>query len=191
MGLSLARPGWALPSCPSPSAPLRRRCGSRCPRPGFGPASPACPRGGVLGGAALPPRTAFPSLCFWSGLTCLHGAGLTCTFALQYSGLQSGAASPGSLREHAVFLTGLLPQEPRRFGFPLGDTQYSPLPPGRGRWRAPAAADPELTAPEPPAAHPLPPAAPPALPRLRGGCCEVGKRESERSGLKIEKGSQA
>lgn len=46
---------------------------------------------------------------------------------------RSGAGSPGSLREHEVLLTDLLPQEPWRFGFPHGDTQYSPFPPGRGR----------------------------------------------------------
>lgn len=145
MGLRLARPGWALPSCPSPAAagavrpapvraPFRHRLRAQdevssaglLSRPGR--LSPAC----VFGQDSpdLPARRR----------SALH---------LRPPGLraQSGAGSPGSIGEHAVLLTGLLPQEPRRFGFPHGDTQYSPFAPGR--WRCALLSPPSQSSPPP------------------------------------------
>lgn len=130
VGQSLARPGWALPSCPSPSAALRRRCGSRCPRPGSGPAQPARDEVSLPGRLSAQDGSPQPVFSVGTHLPARRRSDLH----LRPPGLraQSGAGWPGSLREHAVLLTGLLPQEPRRFGFPHGDTQYSPFPPGRG-----------------------------------------------------------
>lgn len=120
--VSLAPPGWALPSRPSPAAAVaRRRCGSRCP--GRAPAPPARPRRGVLGGAALSAGTALPRLFFWPGFACfarrrpaVHLRPPRAQPRGRLAGVREGADSP----------PGRSLGEPRRFGFPLGDAQYHP-----------------------------------------------------------------
>lgn len=167
VGLSLARPGWALPSCPSPSAALRRRCGSRCPRPGSGPAEPA--RDEVY----LPGRLSRPGRL---SPACVFGRdSLACTAPVRPA--PSPSRAQGSIRGR---LAGVIegargppdrsppPGAPEVWISPWGHPVLS-LSSGSRGVRAPAAAEAELAAPEPPAAHPLPPAAPPAPPRLRGG----------------------
>lgn len=88
----------------------------RCPGRGSSPSQHGFPQPVFLVGTHLPARRR----------SALH---------LRPPGLraQTGAGSAGSLREHAVLLAALLPQEPGRFGFPHGDTQYSLFAPGRGR----------------------------------------------------------
>lgn len=113
--------------------------GTRCPRRGGSPA-----------------QDAFPQPVFSAGtnLSARHRSALR----LRPPGLraQSGAGSPGSLREHRGPPDRCPPPgAPEVWNSPWGHPVLS-LSSGSRAVRAPAAAEPELAAPEPPAAHPLP-----------------------------------
>lgn len=173
-------------------APPRRRCRSRCPRPR---SVTACATGRPRRGSS-PGQDGFPPPVFLAGIhlptrrrRALHLRSPRARPRGRLPGIREGANSPPGRPLGPPRCS--LPRETRRSGFSPGDVQYPPFPFGSRAGRAPAAAERKpVAAPEPPAAHPLPPAASPSPPRLRGGYCEVGKRESECSGLKTERDNQ-
>lgn len=167
--------------CPAARAPRHRSAaGAIGASPARAPVLPRLCAPDRVSSAGRLSRPGLPSPArFRSGLTCPPGAGQPCTFTLQ-----------GSIRGRLSGVTGGARGPPDRCPPPgapavwvsLWGHPVLSLSPGSRAVRAPAA-------PEPPAAHPL--LLPLLLPLLTaGGCGEVGKRESERSGLKIEKGSQ-
>lgn len=168
-------------------APPRRRCGSRCPRPGSGT---ACATGRPRRGSS-PGQDGFSPPVFLAGIhlparrrRALHLRPPRARPRGRLPGITEGANSPPGRSLGPPRCS--LPRETWRSGFPRGDVQYPPLSFGSRAGRSCRRRARARRRPRAPAAHRLPPAVSPSPARRRGGYCEVGKRESECSGLKIE-----